>query len=125
PPKLEEPLNHSIAKLNAENNGTFYFKIDTVKKATVQVVAGKKYSIVFIARETTCSKGSNEELTKSCEINKHGPASTRADLKRQGQSQHLRVRSIYRQNLHGWHNRPDNLCQQPCVEGQEDGVEFK
>ncbi|XP_069414467.1 kininogen-1 isoform X1 [Ovis canadensis] len=71
-PELEEPLNHSIAKLNAENNGTFYFKIDTVKKATVQVVAGKKYSIVFIARETTCSKGSNEELTKSCEINKHG-----------------------------------------------------
>ncbi|XP_040108727.1 kininogen-1 isoform X2 [Oryx dammah] len=71
-PELEEPLNHSIAKLNAENNGTFYFKIDTVKKATVQVVAGKKYSIVFIARETTCSKGSNEELTESCKINSHG-----------------------------------------------------
>ncbi|OWK06019.1 hypothetical protein Celaphus_00012585 [Cervus elaphus hippelaphus] len=71
-PELEEPLNHSIAKLNAENNGTFYFKIDTVKKATVQVVAGTKYSIVFIARETTCSKGSNKELTKSCEINRHG-----------------------------------------------------
>ncbi|XP_020734485.2 kininogen-1 isoform X1 [Odocoileus virginianus] len=71
-PELEEPLNHSIAKLNAENNGTFYFKIDTVKKATVQVVAGKKYSIVFIARETTCSKGSNKELIKSCEVNRHG-----------------------------------------------------
>uniref|UniRef100_A0A8C6DF80 Thiol proteinase inhibitor n=1 Tax=Moschus moschiferus TaxID=68415 RepID=A0A8C6DF80_MOSMO len=71
-PELEEPLNHSIAKFNAENNGTFYFKIDTVKKATVQVVGGKKYSIVFIARETICSKGSNEELTKSCEINRHG-----------------------------------------------------
>nr|XP_030712589.1 kininogen-1 isoform X3 [Globicephala melas] len=70
-PELEEPLEHSIAKLNVENNGTFYFKIDTVEKATVQVVAGKKYSIVFTARETTCSKESNEELTKSCEINKH------------------------------------------------------
>uniref|UniRef100_A0A8C0CXH2 Thiol proteinase inhibitor n=1 Tax=Balaenoptera musculus TaxID=9771 RepID=A0A8C0CXH2_BALMU len=70
-PELEEPLDHSIAKLNVENNGTFYFKIDTVEKATVQVVAGKKYSIVFTARETTCSKESNEELTKSCEINKH------------------------------------------------------
>ncbi|XP_007195311.2 kininogen-1 [Balaenoptera acutorostrata] len=70
-PELEEPLDHSIAKLNVENNGTFYFKIDTVKKATVQVVAGKKYSIVFTARETTCSKESKEELTKSCEINKH------------------------------------------------------
>ncbi|XP_007934174.1 kininogen-1 [Orycteropus afer afer] len=65
-PELEEVLNHSIAKLNAENNGTFYFKIDSVKNATVQVVAGKKFSIVFIARETTCSKESNEELTKSC-----------------------------------------------------------
>nr|XP_005910824.1 PREDICTED: kininogen-1 isoform X2 [Bos mutus] len=71
-PDLEEPLSHSIAKLNAEHDGAFYFKIDTVKKATVQVVAGLKYSIVFIARETTCSKGSNEELTKSCEINIHG-----------------------------------------------------
>lgn len=36
------------------------------------MVAGLKYSIVFIARETTCPKGSNEELTKSCEINIHG-----------------------------------------------------
>ena len=36
------------------------------------MVGGLKYSIVFIARETTCSKGSNEELTKSCEINIHG-----------------------------------------------------
>ncbi|KAF4020909.1 hypothetical protein G4228_012638 [Cervus hanglu yarkandensis] len=41
-PELEEPLNHSIAKLNAENNGTFYFKIDTVKKATVQTSLMKR-----------------------------------------------------------------------------------
>ncbi|KAI4579061.1 hypothetical protein MJG53_000935 [Ovis ammon polii x Ovis aries] len=41
-PELEEPLNHSIAKLNAENNGTFYFKIDTVKKATVQTLLMKR-----------------------------------------------------------------------------------
>ncbi|XP_058919709.1 kininogen-1 isoform X2 [Kogia breviceps] len=72
-PELEELLDHSIAKFNAENNGTFYFKIVTVEKATVQVVAGKKYSIVFTVRETTCSKESNEELTKSCEISKHSP----------------------------------------------------
>ncbi|XP_006220205.3 kininogen-1 [Vicugna pacos] len=71
-PELEEALNHSIAKLNAENNGNFYFKIDFVVKATAQVVAGVKYSIVFRAKETTCSKESNEELTESCEINKHG-----------------------------------------------------
>lgn len=36
-PELWVPLNHSTAKLNAENNGTFYFKIDEIKSATVQV----------------------------------------------------------------------------------------
>ncbi|XP_025769241.1 kininogen-1 isoform X2 [Puma concolor] len=71
-PELEVALNHSTAKLNAENNGTFYFKIDHVKSATVQVVAGKKFSIEFTARETTCSKESNEELTESCNTNKFG-----------------------------------------------------
>ncbi|XP_054441062.1 kininogen-2-like isoform X2 [Pteronotus mesoamericanus] len=68
-PELAEHLNHSIAKLNAENNGTFYFKIYTVKKATVQVVAGTLYSIEFMARETKCSKESDKELTEDCEIN--------------------------------------------------------
>ncbi|XP_036304099.1 kininogen-1 isoform X1 [Pipistrellus kuhlii] len=71
-PDLKEPLTHSITKLNAENNATFYFKIDTVDKATSQVVAGRKYFIEFTARETTCSKESNKELTESCEINKLG-----------------------------------------------------
>ncbi|XP_032027748.1 kininogen-1 [Hylobates moloch] len=71
-PELEETLTHTIAKLNAENNATFYFKIDNVKKARVQVVAGKKYFIDFVARETTCSKESNEELTESCETKKLG-----------------------------------------------------
>ncbi|XP_024416651.2 kininogen-2 isoform X2 [Desmodus rotundus] len=71
-PHLKEPLKHSIAKLNAENNGTFYFKIDTVKRATTQVVSGLKYSIEFMARETTCSKESDKELTEDCEINLFG-----------------------------------------------------
>uniref|UniRef100_A0A2K5D416 Kininogen 1 n=1 Tax=Aotus nancymaae TaxID=37293 RepID=A0A2K5D416_AOTNA len=71
-PELEETLTHTITKLNAENNETFYFKIDNVKRARVQVVAGKKYFIDFVARETTCSKESNEELTKSCETKKLG-----------------------------------------------------
>ncbi|EHH16833.1 hypothetical protein EGK_12191 [Macaca mulatta] len=71
-PELEETLTHTITKLNAENNATFYFKIDNVKKARVQVVAGKKYFIDFVARETTCSKESNEELTESCETKKLG-----------------------------------------------------
>uniref|UniRef100_A0A8I3PM36 Thiol proteinase inhibitor n=2 Tax=Canis lupus familiaris TaxID=9615 RepID=A0A8I3PM36_CANLF len=71
-PELEVPLTHSIAKLNAENNGTFYFKIDSVQSATVQMVAGEKFFIQFVARETMCSKESNEELAESCQINKYG-----------------------------------------------------
>ncbi|XP_037382488.1 kininogen-1 [Talpa occidentalis] len=73
-PELKEVLNHSVKKLNAENNGTFYFKIDNVKKATVQVVDGKKYYIEFTARETTCSKESNIEFSISCETKEPGKA---------------------------------------------------
>uniref|UniRef100_A0A5F9CHF0 Kininogen 1 n=1 Tax=Oryctolagus cuniculus TaxID=9986 RepID=A0A5F9CHF0_RABIT len=71
-PMLKEVLTHSVAKLNAENNETFFFKIDTVKRATVQVVAGQKFAIEFTASETSCSKESNEELTESCEIKSPG-----------------------------------------------------
>ncbi|XP_076973952.1 kininogen-1 isoform X2 [Tamandua tetradactyla] len=71
-PELEEPLKHSIEKFNAENNENFYFKIDSVQRATVQVVAGQKFSIWFKASETTCSKESNKELTESCEAKKNG-----------------------------------------------------
>ncbi|EDK97650.1 kininogen 2 isoform 2 precursor [Mus musculus] len=67
-PELKEVLGHSIAQLNTENDHPFYFKIDTVKKATSQVVAGTNYVIEFIARETKCSKESNTELTEDCEI---------------------------------------------------------
>ncbi|XP_006171522.1 kininogen-1 isoform X1 [Tupaia chinensis] len=71
-PELKEALTHSILKLNAENNETFHFKIDTVKRATSQVVAGTKYSIEFTAKETTCSKESHKELTASCEAKDSG-----------------------------------------------------
>lgn len=68
-PELDAPLTHSIAKFNAENNGTFYFKTDTVKSATVQMVTRTKFSSEFLARETMKS---NEKLTKRCEANKLG-----------------------------------------------------
>ncbi|EGW01986.1 Kininogen-1 [Cricetulus griseus] len=67
-PELTEPLGHAITKLNTDNSHSFYFKIDTVKKATSQVVGGMKYFIEFIARETECSKESNTELTANCEV---------------------------------------------------------
>ncbi|MBZ3887733.1 Kininogen-1 [Sciurus carolinensis] len=41
-PELKEALTHSIAKLNAENNETFYFKIDTVKRAAAQMTWMKR-----------------------------------------------------------------------------------
>lgn len=68
-PDLEEALIHSVRKLNAENNGEFYFKIDEVKTAKSQVVAGMKYFITFTAKETTCSKESDIKLIKSCALN--------------------------------------------------------
>ncbi|XP_003476983.1 kininogen-1 isoform X2 [Cavia porcellus] len=70
--ELQEALAHSLKKLNAENNEPYYFKTETVKSATVQVVAGKKFSIEFTASETTCSKESNQQLTESCETKKPG-----------------------------------------------------
>ena len=39
------------------------------------MVAGEKFFIQFVARETMCSKESNEELAESCQINKYGVSS--------------------------------------------------
>ena len=44
-PELKEALGHSVAQLNAENNHTFYFKIDTVRRATSQVCKQKDGSL--------------------------------------------------------------------------------
>ncbi|XP_004473762.2 kininogen-1 isoform X2 [Dasypus novemcinctus] len=71
-PQLEEPLKLSTTKLNAMRNEPFYFKIESVQRATVQVVAGVRYSISFTARETTCPKESNQELIINCKANKTG-----------------------------------------------------
>ncbi|KAG8516580.1 Kininogen-1 [Galemys pyrenaicus] len=71
---LNEILNHVSTKLNANDGRKFYFKIDKVKKATVQSVAGWAYYIEFTAKETTCPKESNTEFTSSCEIKEPGQA---------------------------------------------------
>ncbi|XP_059543316.1 kininogen-1-like isoform X1 [Myotis daubentonii] len=71
-PELNEALNHSITKLNAQINSIFLFKINIVHRATSQVVSGFKYFIDFTAKETTCSKQRHEELSESCEFKKHG-----------------------------------------------------
>lgn len=43
------------------------------------MVAGQKFAIEFTAKETTCSKESNQELTESCEIKSPG-VSTNTDV---------------------------------------------
>ncbi|XP_014307728.1 kininogen-1-like [Myotis lucifugus] len=47
---MKKALNHSITKLNAENNATFYFKIDIVHRATSQVckLSYKDSDIVYV-----------------------------------------------------------------------------
>ncbi|XP_041534074.1 T-kininogen 2-like [Microtus oregoni] len=80
-PVLTEPLGHAIKKLNSEINHISYFKIHTVKKATSQVVAGMRYFIDFIARETKCSKANNMELGPDCEVKSSGQSlSCNADV---------------------------------------------
>ncbi|XP_037382480.2 kininogen-1-like [Talpa occidentalis] len=69
---LNEILNHTSTKLNADYGRTFYFKIDNVKKATVQVVSGLSYRIKFTAKETICPKESNTKFTSSCETKEPG-----------------------------------------------------
>ncbi|XP_038201406.1 T-kininogen 2-like isoform X2 [Arvicola amphibius] len=71
-PELKEPLGHAIKKINSEINHISYFKIDRVKKATSQVVAGVRYFIEFIARETNCSKANNMELGPDCVVKSPG-----------------------------------------------------
>ncbi|XP_038200851.1 T-kininogen 2-like [Arvicola amphibius] len=71
-PKLTEPLGHAIKRLNSEINHISYFKVDRVTKATSQVVAGMRYFIEFIARETNCSKANNMELGPDCVVKSPG-----------------------------------------------------
>ncbi|XP_059587849.1 kininogen-1-like [Alligator mississippiensis] len=66
-PELEEVLKVSMEKYNSESNSDFYFKIRSVFHATVQVVAGKKYTISFDIQETNCSKSEVEKLNEDCE----------------------------------------------------------
>ncbi|XP_038608611.1 kininogen-1 isoform X2 [Tachyglossus aculeatus] len=71
-PELKEPLKHSLEAVNSANNYTFYFKVEKVTKATFQVVAGEKFSIEFLVRQTKCSKEDNEKMPEDCEPNNDG-----------------------------------------------------
>ncbi|XP_019358914.1 PREDICTED: T-kininogen 2-like [Gavialis gangeticus] len=66
-PELEEVLKASMEKYNSESTSDFYYKIESIFQATVQIVAGKKYEIHFGIRETNCSKSEVEKLNEDCE----------------------------------------------------------
>uniref|UniRef100_A0A6I8P0I5 Cystatin kininogen-type domain-containing protein n=1 Tax=Ornithorhynchus anatinus TaxID=9258 RepID=A0A6I8P0I5_ORNAN len=71
-PELKEPLKHSLDKVNSADNYTFYFKVETIRKATFQLVAGQKFSIEFLVRQTRCSKEDNEKMPEDCEVDSNG-----------------------------------------------------
>ncbi|XP_059678794.1 kininogen-1 [Gavia stellata] len=66
-PELKELLKVSMEKYNSENNHDFYYKGGEIEAATVQVVAGQNYHLIFVARKTNCSKKEFEKLHEDCE----------------------------------------------------------
>uniref|UniRef100_A0A8C6YX62 Cystatin kininogen-type domain-containing protein n=1 Tax=Nothoprocta perdicaria TaxID=30464 RepID=A0A8C6YX62_NOTPE len=66
-PELKELLKASLEKYNLETNDDFYYKAGDIESATVQVVAGKNYHIIFTVKKTNCSKKEFEKLNEDCE----------------------------------------------------------
>ncbi|XP_015727176.1 kininogen-1 [Coturnix japonica] len=65
--ELKELLKVSVEKYNSETNDDFYYQAEEIESATVQVVAGQNYHLVFFARKTNCSKKEFEKLHEDCE----------------------------------------------------------
>ncbi|KAM9615038.1 kininogen-1 isoform 2-T2 [Morphnus guianensis] len=66
-PELKELLKVSMEKYNSESNDDFYYKGGEIEAATVQVVAGQNYHLVFAIRKTNCSKAEFEKFNEDCE----------------------------------------------------------
>ncbi|XP_010118390.1 PREDICTED: kininogen-2-like, partial [Chlamydotis macqueenii] len=66
-PELKELLEVSMEKYNVESNDDFYYRSGEIETATVQVVAGKNYHLIFAIRKTNCSKKEFEKLNEDCE----------------------------------------------------------
>ncbi|XP_025950601.2 kininogen-1 isoform X2 [Dromaius novaehollandiae] len=65
--ELKELLEVSMEKYNLETNDDFYYKAGDIEAATVQVVAGKNYHIIFTVKKTNCSKKEFEKLHEDCD----------------------------------------------------------
>ncbi|XP_052660848.1 kininogen-1 isoform X2 [Harpia harpyja] len=66
-PELKELLKVSMEKYNSESNDDFYYKGGEIEAATVQVVAGQNYHLVFAIWKTNCSKTEFEKFNEDCE----------------------------------------------------------
>ncbi|KAJ1087756.1 hypothetical protein NDU88_000919 [Pleurodeles waltl] len=69
--ELKPILEHCIHKFNHESDQLNLFKLGVVKKATSQVVAGRKYNIDFSIMKTNCSKKEFKELHGHCSAHKY------------------------------------------------------
>ncbi|XP_054691694.1 kininogen-1 isoform X2 [Grus americana] len=66
-PELKTLLKVSMEKYNSESNDDFYYKGGEIETATVQVVAGQNYHLVFAIQKTNCSKKEFEKFSEDCE----------------------------------------------------------
>uniref|UniRef100_A0A669QEC7 Cystatin kininogen-type domain-containing protein n=1 Tax=Phasianus colchicus TaxID=9054 RepID=A0A669QEC7_PHACC len=66
--ELKELLKISVEKFNLETNDDVYYQATDIESATVQVVAGQNYNLVFFVKKTNCSKKEFEKLNEDCEI---------------------------------------------------------
>ncbi|OXB82454.1 UNVERIFIED_CONTAM: hypothetical protein H355_000712 [Colinus virginianus] len=75
--ELKELLTLSVEKYNLETNEDFYYKVGEIEAATVQVVAGQNYHLVFFIQKTNCSKKEFEKLHEDCEATTDSTAMVR------------------------------------------------
>ncbi|KAF0041806.1 hypothetical protein F2P81_005338 [Scophthalmus maximus] len=63
---LKVPLSASISKYNANSNSTHLFTLNSVGKATRQVIAGFRFKVTFDMRKSTCAKAEHTDLNELC-----------------------------------------------------------
>ncbi|XP_078522750.1 T-kininogen 1-like isoform X4 [Lissotriton helveticus] len=69
---LQPVARHAIQKFNQETNDRHYYKLESISKATRQVVAGTRYVIKYTYSETDCPKSKFKEVHPGCKPVKYG-----------------------------------------------------
>ncbi|NWH63367.1 KNG1 protein, partial [Geococcyx californianus] len=70
--EVSEILKQAIQKFNRHSAGSVLFKLEEIKEAKRQVVAGWNYVIKYEIKETNCSKDQFQDLTPECKITSSG-----------------------------------------------------